>query len=81
MDVLGNENVEEIANNFANEQLSSNAPSSCIKEPETSKLGRRVIKPMAKWVSTTKTTRQALKATQGTIKGFDKVQKQHGKHK
>jgi hypothetical protein len=36
---------------------------------------------MAKWVSTAKTTRQALKATQGTKKGLDKVQKQHSKHK
>jgi hypothetical protein len=36
---------------------------------------------MAKWVSTTKTTKQALKVTQGIKKGLDKVHKQHGKRK
>ncbi len=62
-------------------QLVSNASSSGIKKPETSKGGRRVVKPMVKWVSTTKTTKQALKATQGIKKGLDKVHKQHGKCK
>jgi hypothetical protein len=81
MDEPGNANVEEATNNSAKEQLVSNAPSFGIKEPKASKRGRKVVKPLAKWVSTTKTTRQALKATQGTKKGFDKVQKQHGKCK
>ncbi len=59
MDEPGNANVEEATNNFAKEQLGSNAPSSGIKEPKASKRGRKVVKPLAKWVSTTKITKQA----------------------
>jgi hypothetical protein len=35
--------------------------------------GKKVVKLVAKWVSTTKTTRQDLKVAQGIKKGHDKV--------
>ncbi len=73
MDEPWNASVEEVTNNFVKKQLVLDAPSFGIKELKASKQRRRVVKPMAEWVSTAKTTMQALKAIQGIKKGLDKV--------
>jgi hypothetical protein len=75
LDEPRNANVEEVANNFPEEQLVSNAPSSNIKELEPSKQGRRVVKPVVEQVSVAKTIKKALKVAQGIEKGPNKVQK------
>jgi hypothetical protein len=68
MDEPRNASVEEATNNSTEKQLVSDTPSFGIKELKASKRGRKVVKPMAKWVSTIKTTRQALKATFKALK-------------
>ncbi len=58
MDEPRDATIEEVANNFAKEQERvSNAPSFSIKEPEASKRGRKILKPVVEQVSTAKTTR------------------------